>query len=144
MANDKIVRLAVLASAGGTTLQNLLDRIEAGGLKARVVLVVSNNAAAYALERGRRAGVKGALVSRKEAGSREEFSRRIFALCRQAGAELVCMAGFLQLIQVPDDFLGRVMNIHPSLIPAFCGHGYYGHHVHEAVVVDRYSFGYSC
>lgn len=126
--------IAVLVSAGGTTLQNLIDRIEEGRLGARIVVVVSNNADAYALERGRRAGIPALVVDRKEAGSREEFSRRIFDGCRGAGARLVCMAGFLQLIQVPDDFLGRVMNIHPALIPAFCGKGYYGHHVHEAVL----------
>jgi folate-dependent phosphoribosylglycinamide formyltransferase PurN len=74
------------------------------------------------------------VVDRKQAGSREEFGRRIFEHCRQARADLVCLAGFLQLIHVPDDFLGRVMNIHPALIPAFCGKGYYGHHVHEAVL----------
>lgn len=129
-----LCRLAVLASAEGTTLQNLLDRICAGRLRAEVVLVVSNNADAYALKRAQRAGVPTAVVSRHEAGSREEFSRRIFDRCRQVHADLVCMAGFLQLIQVPDDFLGRVMNIHPALIPAFCGQGYYGHHVHEAVL----------
>jgi formyltetrahydrofolate-dependent phosphoribosylglycinamide formyltransferase len=138
MAKDQLVRLAILASAGGTTLQNLIDRIGAGRLKAQVVLVVSNNADAYALERGRRAGVKTAVVSRKDAGgavlAREEFSRQIFHHCRQAGADLVCLAGFLQLLHVPDDFLHRVMNIHPALIPAFCGQGYYGHHVHEAVL----------
>jgi phosphoribosylglycinamide formyltransferase 1 len=136
MATDKWVRLAVFASAGGTTLQNLLDRIEAGRLQAEVALVISNNADAYALERGRHAGLMTAVVSRQQAGSREEFSRRIFDLCRQAGADLVCLAGFLQLIHVPDDFLGRVMNIHPSLIPAFCGKGFYGHHVHEAVLAN--------
>lgn len=134
MQRQSPIRLAVLASAGGTTLQNLLDRIADGRLQAHVVLVVSNNADAFALERGRQAGIKTAVVSRKGAGAREEFSRRIFDWCRQAGAELVCMAGFLQLIHVPDDFLGRVMNIHPALIPAFCGKGYYGHHVHEAVL----------
>jgi formyltetrahydrofolate-dependent phosphoribosylglycinamide formyltransferase len=134
MATDKWVRLAVLASASGTTLQNLLDRIKVGSLAAQVVLVVSNNVDAYALERSRQAGVTTAVVSRKQAASREEFSRRIFDLCRQAGADLVCFAGFLQLIDIPVDFLGRVMNIHPSLIPAFCGKGFYGHHVHEAVL----------
>ncbi len=134
MATDKIVRLAVLASAGGTTLQNLIDKIGAGKLAAQIVVVVSNNADAFALDRARRANVKTAVLSRKEAGSREEFSRRIFAECRAAGAELVLMAGFLQLLQIADDFRGRVMNIHPALIPAFCGHGYYGHHVHEAVL----------
>ena len=134
MKPDHPLRLAVLVSGGGTTLQNLLDQSAAGKLPARVVLVVSNNAEAYALERAERAGIATAVVNRKEAGSREEFSRRIFDRCRQAQAELVCMAGFLQLISVPDDFLGRVMNIHPALIPAFCGKAYYGHRVHEAVL----------
>lgn len=128
------IRLAVLLSAGGTTLQNLLDRSADGRLSAEIVVVISNNADAFGLERARRAGIPAVVVNRKEAGSREEFSRRIFALCREHNAELVCLAGFLQLILVPDDFLGRVMNIHPALIPAFCGHGFYGHHVHEAVL----------
>jgi formyltetrahydrofolate-dependent phosphoribosylglycinamide formyltransferase len=95
---------------------------------------VSNNADAFALERARRAGVPTAVVERKAAGSREEFSRRIFDACRQHHVGLVCMAGFLQIVTVPDDFLGRVMNIHPSLIPSFCGKGFYGEHVHEAVL----------
>ena len=73
-------------------------------------------------------------MERKAAGSLEEFSGRIFEHCRRVRAELVCLAGFLQLVQVPDDFRGRVMNIHPALIPAFCGKGFYGHHVHEAVL----------
>lgn len=128
------LRLAVLLSGGGTTLQNLLDRQADGRLHAEVVLVVSNNAQAFGLERARQANIPTAAVSRKEAGGVEEFSRRIFEKCREARAELVCLAGFLQLIQVPDDYLGRVLNIHPSLIPAFCGKGFYGQHVHEAVL----------
>jgi phosphoribosylglycinamide formyltransferase 1 len=128
------IRIAVLASGGGTTLQNLLDRIADGRLRAEVAVVISNNADAIALERARRGRIPAFVVDRKEAGSREVFSRRIFDHCRQARADLVCLAGFLQLIDVPDDFLGRVMNIHPALIPAFCGKGYYGHHVHEAVL----------
>ncbi len=128
------LRLAVLASGGGTTLQNLLDRCADGRLPAQVVLVVANRRDAFALERARQAGVASAVVERKEAGSLEEFSERIFAHCREACAGLVCMAGFLQLVRVPDDYLGRVMNIHPALIPAFCGKGYYGHRVHEAVL----------
>lgn len=128
------IRLAVLVSAGGTSLQNLIDRIHAGRLRAEIAVVVSSNADVYALGRARRANIPTAVVSRQDAGSRSEFSRRIFAQCREARADLVCMAGFLQLIEVPDDFLGRVMNIHPALIPAFCGKGYYGHHVHEAAL----------
>jgi formyltetrahydrofolate-dependent phosphoribosylglycinamide formyltransferase len=128
------IRLAVLLSANGTTLQNLIDRIADGRLHARIVLVVSNNADAFGLVRAERAGIPTAVVNRKECASREEFSGRIFELCRQAGAELVCMAGFLQLISIPDDFRNRVLNIHPALIPAFSGKGFYGHHVHEAAL----------
>jgi formyltetrahydrofolate-dependent phosphoribosylglycinamide formyltransferase len=134
MTKHAPIRLAVLASASGTTLQNLLDCIANGRLRAQVVAVISNNADAFALERARRAGIATAVVHRKEAGSREEFSRLIFDECRKAQADLVCLAGFLQLIEVPQDFQGRVMNIHPALIPAFCGKGFYGHHVHEAVL----------
>lgn len=127
-------RLAVLLSGGGTTLQNFLDHIQAGRLRAEVVLVGASRADAFGLERARRAGVPAVVVERKACASRAEFSARLFDACRQARADLVCLAGFLQLIEVPADFLGRVMNVHPALIPAFCGQGYYGHHVHEAVL----------
>jgi phosphoribosylglycinamide formyltransferase 1 len=128
------IRLAVLLSRAGTSLQSLLERIADGRLNAEVVAVVSNNGNAFGLERARRAKIPAFAVDRKQAGSLANFSRRIFAHCRDAHAELVCLAGFLQLIEVPDDFLGRVMNIHPALIPAFCGKGFYGHHVHEAAL----------
>ena len=141
MAN---IRLAVFLSANGTTLQNLLDRIADGRLKAQIVLVASNHADAFGLVRAENIGIPTTVVDRKTFPSREEFSRTLFDLCRKHRAELVCLAGFLQLIQIPDDFQGRVMNIHPALIPAFCGKGYYGHHVHEAalaygVKIDRKS-----
>jgi formyltetrahydrofolate-dependent phosphoribosylglycinamide formyltransferase len=126
--------VAVLLSGAGRTLQNLLDRSGQDLLNVHIVLVVANQADALGLRRAEKADIPTAVVSRKESGSLEEFSRRIFERCRQAQAQLVCMAGFLQLIQVPDDFLGRVMNIHPALIPAFCGKGFYGHRVHEAVL----------
>jgi formyltetrahydrofolate-dependent phosphoribosylglycinamide formyltransferase len=128
------LHLAVLVSGGGTTLQNLIECIAAGQLQAEIVLVVSNNPEAYALVRAQRAGLPTAVVRRKDCSSRDEFSQRIFDLCRACGADLVCMAGFLQLLTIPEDFQLRVMNIHPSLIPAFCGKGFYGHHVHEAVL----------
>lgn len=136
MGSANPIRLAVLVSAGGTTLQNLLDRIADGRLQARMVLVISSQAEVFALERARRAGVSTAIVNRKEFGARAEFSCRVFESCRQAEAELVCLAGFLQLLHIPDDFQGRVINIHPALIPAFCGRGFYGHHVHEAVLAQ--------
>jgi len=133
MAN---IRLAVFLSASGTTLQNLLDRIADGRLKARIVLVASNNVDAYGLVRAENVDIPTAVVERKAFATGEEFSRKHFDLCREHRADLVCLAGFLQLIQIPDDFQGRVMNIHPALIPAFCGKGYYGHHVHEAVLAE--------
>jgi phosphoribosylglycinamide formyltransferase-1 len=134
MAIPPPLRMTVLLSQAGTSLQNFLDRIADGRMHAEVVAVISNNANAFGLERARRAKIPAFAVDRQEAGSLAEFSRRLFTHCRQTQADLVCLAGFLQLIEVPDDFLGRVMNIHPALIPAFCGKGFYGHHVHEAAL----------
>jgi phosphoribosylglycinamide formyltransferase-1 len=128
------LRLAVLLSGGGTTLKNLLDQIADGRLPAQMNLVISSHADAFGLVRAERAGVPTAVVERADYASREDFSQDIFERCRHAGVDLVCLAGFLQLLRIPDDFYGRVMNIHPSLIPAFCGKGYYGHHVHEAAL----------
>lgn len=127
-------RLAVLVSAGGTTLQNLIDRMGTGQLAAEIGVVISSHRDVYSLERARRHGLPAHIVTRKEAGSSGEFSRRIFEICRADGVDLVVMAGFLQLLPIPRDFTHRVMNIHPSLIPAFCGKGFYGHHVHAAVL----------
>jgi phosphoribosylglycinamide formyltransferase 1 len=129
-------RLAVLLSGSGTTLQNLLDRSAAGRLNASVVQVIASRADAFGLTRAAQAGIPATVVERKSCSSREEFSARIFAPCRAAGADLVCMAGFLQLVLIPDDFTSRVLNIHPALIPAFCGKGFHGHHVHEAVLAS--------
>jgi phosphoribosylglycinamide formyltransferase-1 len=128
------IRISVLLSGSGTTLQNLIDHVAQGKLDAEIVLVVSNRADAYGLQRAARAGIPTGVVERKACKSREEFSGRIFDLSRQAKADLVCMGGFLQLIQIPEDFTNRVMNIHPALIPAFCGKGFHGLHVHEAVL----------
>jgi len=128
------IPLAVLLSGGGTTLQNLLDRIADGRLDAKVVLVVSSNPRAFGLQRAEKAGVPTAVVERKTCATDQEFSEKTFSLCRRAGAQIVCMAGFLKFLPIPDDFRNRVLNIHPSLIPAFCGHGYYGERVHEAAL----------
>jgi formyltetrahydrofolate-dependent phosphoribosylglycinamide formyltransferase len=131
---DRPIRLAVLLSGGGTTLQNLIDRIVDLRLDARIVCVLSNRPRAHGLERARRAEIPTAVVERRGCASRQEFSERLFAHARSAGADLVCLGGFLQLITIPDDFRLRVLNIHPSLIPAFCGQGFYGHRVHEAAL----------
>jgi formyltetrahydrofolate-dependent phosphoribosylglycinamide formyltransferase len=128
------IRIAVLLSGGGTTLQNLMDRIADGRLKAQIVLVVASKPDAFGLMRAENVGIPCVVVERKKHPSTESFSQAIFERCSHAKADLVCLAGFLQLIHIPANYLGRVMNIHPSLIPAFCGKGFYGHHVHEAAL----------
>jgi len=128
------IRLAVLISAGGTTLQNLIDRIAQGRLAAQIGVVVSSNANAYGIERARRARLPVGVVPYRDYPDPEQFSHRVFEQCRAAGVDLVCMAGFLRPLRIAPDFAGRVMNIHPALIPAFCGRGYYGLHVHRAVL----------
>jgi phosphoribosylglycinamide formyltransferase-1 len=128
------LELAVLLSGSGTTLQNILDRCANGRLRARVACVVSSSADAYGLTRAAAAGIPAHVVERRACASRAEFSRRILDHCRQAGARLVCLAGFLQLLEIPEDFTNRVLNIHPSLIPAFSGKGFHGRRVHEAAL----------
>lgn len=128
------LRLAVLISAGGTTLQNLIDHISGGVLDAEIVLVISSRPDVFGLERARRAGLLTEVVPRKGSPNRDAFGQAMFDRVRAAKAELVCLAGFLELLPIPADFENRVMNIHPSLIPAFCGKGFYGQHVHQAAI----------
>jgi phosphoribosylglycinamide formyltransferase-1 len=128
------IRLAVLLSGGGTTLQNLLDRIADGILRAEITVVLSNKSDAFGLTRARQAGIPAYVVERKDCSTREEFGTRIFDRCRDAEVDLVCLAGFLQLLPIAEDFHHRVLNIHPSLIPAFCGKGYHGLAVHRAAL----------
>jgi phosphoribosylglycinamide formyltransferase-1 len=132
--NNEPLSIAVLLSGSGRSLQNLLDRIAAGQLPAEVDLVISSRPDAYGLKRARHAGISTAVVERNAFHDRDDFCATIFDQCRQAGVQLVCLAGFLQLLRIPDDFAGRVMNIHPALLPAFGGQGMYGRHVHEAVL----------
>jgi phosphoribosylglycinamide formyltransferase-1 len=126
--------IAVLISGGGMTLQNLIDRIAAKQLPARIATVISSRADVHGIDRARTAGLSTAVVSRRDFDSREKFSNRTFELCRQAGARLIVLGGYLQLLRVPEDYRQRVINIHPALLPAFGGKGMYGHHVHKAVL----------
>jgi phosphoribosylglycinamide formyltransferase 1 len=129
----KPLRLVVPLSGGGTTLQNMIDLIGRGQLPATVELVIGSRPDAYGLERARKAGIPTLVIPRKGM-PQEEFTKRMHEALREAKADLVCMAGFLSLWTIPDDYIGRVMNIHPALLPSFGGKGYYGHHVHEAVI----------
>ena len=130
------VRIAVLCSGGGTNLQALIDAQEAGHIDGEIVLVLSTASKAYALERARRHGIETRFVSKKQAGSDAAFNDAILAELRRVGAELVVLAGYLPIVgaQVVRAYEHRIINIHPALIPAFCGPGMYGHHVHEAVL----------
>jgi formyltetrahydrofolate-dependent phosphoribosylglycinamide formyltransferase len=128
------LRVAVLISGGGTTLRNLVAQIEQGRLDAEIPLVISSNPAAPGLEFARQRGLRTALFSRGEFHSTASFSSAIFDACRAVEPHVVALAGFLKLLRIPPDFINRVMNIHPALIPAFCGRGYYGMHVHQAVL----------
>lgn len=130
-------KIAVLVSGGGTNLQALLDAQESGLLDAgEIVLVISSNASAYALERAERAGVPGLVFSRKDLGSQEAFETAISQALEEYGIELIILAGFMSILSA--DFTRRwprrILNIHPSLIPSFCGKGFYGLKVHEAAL----------
>lgn len=126
--------IAVFLSGSGTTLQNLIDCQNAGTLPIQIVQVIASKPGVLGIERAQKAGLPIEVVSRKAFASLEEYSDCLFEKCRHAGAKLVCLAGFLQLVRIPPDFAHRVLNIHPSLLPAFGGKGMFGHHVHEAVL----------
>lgn len=134
MGFDRPIRLAVLISGGGTTFENYLIAIKDGRLQAEIPLVIASKADCGGIAKAAKAGVPCVVLPRKNFSSAETFSEAVFRHCRDARADLVTLAGFLSLLRIPDDFLGRVMNIHPSLIPAFCGHGFHGHRVHEAAL----------
>jgi phosphoribosylglycinamide formyltransferase-1 len=124
----------MLISGGGTTLKNLLDQVRTAKLDVDFKLVVSSRPDAPGLAYARESFIPICIVERERCDSDESFSRPIFDACRTAGADLVLMGGFLKFAPIPADFANRVMNIHPALIPAFCGQGYYGIKVHAAVV----------
>jgi len=130
------LRLAVLISGAGTTLENLLEKIAARQLAAQVRVVVSSNPAARGLEHAHRAIVPTTVLERRSFDSEAAFSEAIFNRCRQASVDFVVMGGFLKHVSIPPDFENRVINIHPALIPACCGKGFYGLRVHAAVLAS--------
>jgi formyltetrahydrofolate-dependent phosphoribosylglycinamide formyltransferase len=132
---DRPIRLGVLISGGGTTLLNFLEKIREGQLNAEVAVVIASQKSCKGVERAVAAGLKCQVIRPRDFPDVASFSRAVFDELRAAHVDLVTMAGFLSLLHIPDDFRWRVINIHPSLIPAFCGHGFYGHRVHEAAIV---------
>lgn len=129
-----MMKLAVLLSGSGTTLENLFEKIEAGELPVEIAVVISSRADAYGLQRAKKRGVPTHVFGRKKYGSLEEYTDAVFRSVRDHGAEFVALAGFMVMIGIPDDFRNRVLNIHPALLPSFGGKGMYGHYVHEAVL----------
>jgi phosphoribosylglycinamide formyltransferase 1 len=130
---DPPIRVAVCVSGEGTTLQNLIDQARTRRLKAEVVQVVASRPRIGAIARAEAAGIPLALAN-YNARSKTEFSTSVFEPIRHSQADLVILAGFLPLIKIPPEYKGRVINVHPSLIPSFCGKGFYGSKVHKGVL----------
>lgn len=128
------MKIAVLVSGGGTNLQAIIDAIASGKItNTEIALVISNKEGAYALKRAEQAGIKGAVISPKQYADKEAYSQDMIKTIKDAGCELIVLAGFL--VVLPESFVnafeGKIINIHPSLIPSFCGNGFYGLKVHE-------------
>ncbi|NOY28800.1 MAG: phosphoribosylglycinamide formyltransferase [Planctomycetes bacterium] len=128
------LRIAALISGSGRTLKNFIDLAAEEKLPVDIRLVISSTPKASGLQHAGDAGIVTQVFKRGETASDEDYGIKIFDACRVAEVDCVVMAGFLKLVPVPEDFAGRVLNIHPSLIPSFCGPGMYGHHVHQAVL----------
>jgi phosphoribosylglycinamide formyltransferase-1 len=126
--------IAVLISGGGTTLKNLLVHITEHALPVEITLVISSAVDAKGLHYAEEAGIKTNVIRLRDHASTEAFGDQIFQACRDANVQLVVMGGFLKFVPIPGDFENRVINIHPGLIPAFCGKGFYGLRVHQSVL----------
>ena len=132
-----MLKTAVLVSGGGTNLQAILDAVDAGEItNAEISVVISNNPGAYALERARAKGVEAVCISPKDFGTREQFHQALLDKLQSEGVDLIVLAGFLVVIpeMLVRAYPNRIINVHPSLIPSFCGEGFYGLRVHEAAL----------
>lgn len=132
-----MLKIAVLVSGGGTNLQAIIDGVNSGKItNTEISLVISNNKNAYALERAKNAGIRALCISPKDYAEREEFHIALTETLKNAGVDLIVLAGYL--VAIPEmlvrEFPNKIINIHPSLIPSFCGVGYYGLKVHEAAL----------
>ena len=128
------MKIAVLLSGSGTTLENIFEHVERGELPVEVAVVVSSRADAFGIERAKKRGVPTHVVARRAFATLEEYTEAVFAPIKESGAELVVFAGFMVQLGVPEDYRDRILNVHPALLPSFGGKGMYGHFVHEAVL----------
>lgn len=132
-----MLRISVLVSGGGTNLQAVMDSIEAGRIKgAELACIISSNPQAYALERGKKHGIKTVVIDKGQYPVMSERTAAIINVLKEEKTDLVVLAGYMSVLepQLVQAFKDRIINIHPSLIPKYCGKGFYGHHVHEAVI----------
>ena len=130
-------RICVFVSGGGTNLQALIDAQKSGIIKnGEIVLVLSSNREAYALERAKKAGIQGISVVKKEFSSQLDFENKVIEILEDNGIDLIVLAGFMTILteHFTSRFPKRIVNVHPALIPSFCGKGFYGLHVHEAAL----------
>lgn len=134
LSANKAAKIAVLVSGGGTNLQALIDAQKSGTLHSgKIVLVISSKPGVYALERAAKAGIESAVADKKSLGGQAAFEEEITRLLEEHGIELIVLAGFMSILSADftSKYNGRIINVHPSLIPSFCGKGAYGLHVHE-------------
>ena len=134
---SRTAKIAVMVSGGGTNLQALIDAERSGIIKSgKISLVLSNKESAYALERARGAGIKTAVVVKKNCEGNADFETKIMNILDAEGIDLIVLAGFMSILSenFTNHYKDRIINVHPSLIPAFCGEGFYGLHVHEAAL----------
>lgn len=137
MKNKNTAKIAVFVSGGGTNLQALIDASQKGIIKSgKIELVVSSNPNAYAIERAKNANIPSVVITKKECGSQEAFEQKIKDTLRENGIDLIVLAGFMTILSenFTKDYPERIINVHPSLIPSFCGKGFYGLRVHEAAL----------
>ena len=132
--SDTKLQIAVLLSGSGTSLENLLEKIDAGEVPGEVRVVIASKTKAFGLERARRRGIPAVPIPRKQHPDVGEFNDAVHAVLDEYDIDLVLLLGFLSPFETRGRFEGRTMNVHPALIPAFCGKGYYGHRVHEEVI----------
>lgn len=137
MRTNKYVKIAVLVSGGGTNLQALIDACNNGIIKSgKISIVISSNPNAYALQRAQNANIQTAVVSKKDCASQDEFENNIIRYLQDNDIDLIVLAGFMCILSesFTKKYKERIINVHPSLIPSFCGKGFYGLHVHEAAL----------
>lgn len=134
MGQEKPLRTLILLSGSGTTLQNFIDLSEKGELPIKIELVISNKEDAYGLVRAQTHGIPTQVIERQAWDTKEAFHAAVAEAVRAVDPDLILLAGYMMIFRPDANYYGRIMNVHPALIPAFCGKGMYGHHVHEAVI----------